>query len=260
MTDNVAVEVDNVSKVFSIEVKEVSLRENVSQSLRNVWEQDDPPGTSKSFYALRNINFTINKGESVAFVGRNGAGKSTLLRIIAKIMRPSTGIVRVYGQYVSLFGLGAGFIDEMIGRKNIYLNAAIHGMSPTEVTAVIKDIIDFADIGLFIDVPVKNYSTGMQARLAFSIAVHVLPEIVLLDEVLTVGDMAFQEKCQKRILRLRDEGRTILFVSHSALAVRTVCERAIWLEQGRIVMDGAVIDVLDAYQQSLNAAQSGSSG
>jgi lipopolysaccharide transport system ATP-binding protein len=245
----IALEVKNVSKVFTLrQVRETSFRQHLRQMMQGVFHQPSSTWTQPQFHALRQVSFTLEQGEAVGLVGRNGAGKSTLLRIISNIMRPTAGTARVHGSYVSLLGIGTGFIQEMTGRKNIYLNAAIFGKSPAEVDLLLDDILAFADIGAFIDVPVKDYSSGMQARLAFSIVIHLLTDIILLDEVLTVGDTAFQDKCLKRILSLKQEGRTLLFVSHSLAAVRLLCERTIWLHGGTLMLDGATEHVLQAYQ------------
>lgn len=247
------IHVDNISKVFHLAPRQISMRHEARHVLAR-WLRSAPPqpAVDNTFYALRDVSFTVSQGESVALVGRNGSGKTTLLRIMTRIMRPTTGRVTVSGRYTALIGLGAGFIPTMTGRENIYLNAAIHGLKPAQTDSIIKDIIAFADLGAFIDMPVKDYSSGMGARLGFSVAVHILPEIIFLDEVLAVGDATFQDKCIERILSMRDEGRTIVFVSHSPSAVRLVCKRAIWLDNGSIIMDGKVDEVLNAYQRKYN--------
>jgi ABC-type polysaccharide/polyol phosphate transport system ATPase subunit len=244
-----ALEVKNVSKVFTLhQTREISIRQHLAQMVKNI-VQPESAWTQPQFYALRQVSFAMEQGETVGLIGRNGAGKSTLIRIIANIMRPTVGTVTVNGSYVSLLGIGTGFIQDLTGRKNIYLNAAIFGKSPAEVDNLLDEIIAFADIGRFIDVPVKDYSSGMQARLAFSIVIHLLTDIILLDEVLAVGDTAFQEKCVERILNLKREGRTLLFVSHSLSSIRMLCERTLWLHGGTLVMDGATDEVLQAYRE-----------
>lgn len=247
---SIAIEVKNISKVFTLRhQQEMSLRQHFTQMLKQTLKTSQPLSTSQQFSALQNVNFTVEQGESVAIMGRNGAGKSTLMRIISNIMRPTTGHVDIQGSYTSLLGIGTGFINNMTGRKNIYLNAAIFGKSPAEVDVLMDEIVAFADIGAFIDVPVKDYSSGMQARLAFSVVIHLLTDIVLLDEVLSVGDTAFQEKCIQRMLNLKQEGRTFLFVSHSSSAIGMLCERTIWLDNGVMMMDGDTDEVLEAYRQ-----------
>jgi ABC-type polysaccharide/polyol phosphate transport system ATPase subunit len=201
----------------------------------------------RTFYALKDIHFNVRKGESVGIIGRNGSGKTTLLRLLSGITRPTEGKIEIDGRFAALIALSAGFNYEMTGRRNIYLNAAIQGVPPHETRHLEQAIIDFAELGAFIDQPVKVYSSGMIARLGFSIAVHILPDIVLLDEVLAVGDEAFAKKCSERIMRLRDEGRTLVMVTHSAEAVEKLCSRAIWLHQGVIQIDGAPDVVLKAY-------------
>jgi len=197
--------------------------------------------------ALREVSFTIAPGETVGFIGPNGAGKSTLLKLIARILEPDTGTVTVNGRVGALLELGAGFHPDLTGRENIYLNASIMGLSRRDVGLRLDEIIAFAELERFIDVPVKHYSSGMYVRLGFAVAVHTEPEILLVDEVLAVGDAGFQRKCLERIDRLRQEGVTLIFVSHSSEAVRSTCSRAIWLDSGRLVADGAVESVVQQY-------------
>ncbi len=242
------IRVEHISKMFMLHHRQISLRHEAKAALLSLLRRGKTT-TPPPFYALQKVSFNIHAGESVALMGRNGSGKTTLLRVMTRIMRPTTGHVTVQGRFTALIGLGAGFIPTMSGRENIYLNAAIHGVPPKETDKIIDDIIAFADIGKFIDSPVKDYSSGMNSRLGFSVAVHILPEIIFLDEVLAVGDMAFQQKCIQRILKMKSEGKTIVFVSHAPEAVRLVCERAIWLDEGRLVMDAPVEEVLTAYQQ-----------
>ncbi len=248
------IRVENVTKVFSRQRKQISLRHEAGAALRQLLRRSGAASQHEPFYALRDISFEVDAGESVALIGRNGSGKSTLLRVMARIMRPTSGRVTVEGRFTALIGLGAGFIPTMTGRENVYLNAAIHGVPPQETDAIIEDIIAFADLGDFMDSPVKDYSSGMNARLGFSVAVHILPEIIFLDEVLAVGDASFQNKCIQRIQTMKEEGKTIIFVSHSANAVRTLCERALWLDRGRLRMDDSAESVLTAYEESYGKA------
>lgn len=247
---NPIIRVESVSKVFARQHKQISLRHEAGAALRQLLRRAGTAPQQEPFYALRDVSFEICAGESVALIGRNGSGKSTLLRVMARIMRPTSGRVTVEGRFTALIGLGAGFIPTMTGRENVYLNAAIHGVPPQETDAIIEDIIAFADIGDFIDSPVKDYSSGMNSRLGFSVAVHILPEIIFLDEVLAVGDAIFQEKCVQRIMQMKQEGKTIIFVSHSAQAVRNLCERALWLDRGILRMDDTAENVLAAYEKS----------
>jgi lipopolysaccharide transport system ATP-binding protein len=199
------------------------------------------------FWALRDVSFRIEAGETVGLVGSNGAGKSTALKLISRIIRPNTGSVHVRGRVSALLELGAGFHPELSGRDNIFLNGTVMGMSRRTIEYKLDEIIEFADIGEFIDVPVKDYSSGMQARLGFAVAVHLDPQIVLVDEALSVGDQSFQQKCNERMLEMRRAGITMLYVSHSLDSVEQVCRRAIWLDRGRVRMDDASFKVASAY-------------
>ena len=245
------VEVIEVSKRFSIRAREISLRHEAGSQLKGLLRSQKRMH-DEDFFALRDVSFSISKGESVGIVGRNGAGKTTLLRILSGIVRPTSGRVIVRGSYVSLIGIGAGFIESMSGRKNIYLNAAIYGQMPGQIEEKVDDIIAFADVGKYIDMPIKDYSSGMRARLGFSIAVHILPEIVFLDEVLSVGDLAFQHKSKARLLELLSQDKTVVFVSHANSSIVEVCQRAIWLHDGAIRMDGDSKAVVSEYTDFMN--------
>ena len=209
-----------------------SLRHEAGTVLKRMLGIASPHVSSEPFYALRNVNMDVHQGEAVALIGRNGSGKTTLLRVLSGITQPTSGTVEVRGRFASLISLSAGFSPEMTGRENIYLNAAIQGMPPAKVAPYVEDIIQFADIGQFIDLPVKRYSSGMYARLGFSIAIHIVPDIILVDEILAVGDAAFQAKCAERIQQFRREGRTFVIVTHSPATVLSLCDRAIWLHNG----------------------------
>lgn len=245
--------VEKVSKRFRLQPKQISLRHEAISVMKHWGQKQKVLDGEDSFYALKDVTFSINRGEAVAIVGRNGAGKSTLLRIISRIMRPTSGICWVKGRYVALFGLGAGFIPTMTGRDNILLNAAMHGISPREIEQQIDAIIDFSELGTSIERPVKDYSSGMNARLGFSIAIHILPDIIFLDEVLAVGDAAFQRKCMQRIMQFKKEKKTILYVSHSEQSIKRLCERAIWLDEGKLIMDGPTSEVFRAYNARFSA-------
>ncbi|MEM3433519.1 MAG: ABC transporter ATP-binding protein, partial [Candidatus Methanomethyliaceae archaeon] len=201
----------------------------------------------EEFWALRDISFTVEHGETVGIIGPNGAGKSTVLKLVARIIEPTSGRITVSGRIGALLELGAGFHPDLTGRENIYLNGSILGLSRAEIRRRLDDIIGFAELERFIDVPVKHYSSGMYVRLGFSVAVHTDPEILLVDEVLAVGDQAFQRKCLERIDELRRQGVTVLFVSHSADMVRSLCNRALWLHEGRLVADDAAEAVVRRY-------------
>ncbi len=199
------------------------------------------------FWALKNIDFKIAQGETVAIIGPNGAGKSTLLKIISRITAPTKGVVRIRGRVGSLLEIGTGFHPDLTGRDNVYLNGAILGMSRCEVKAKFDDIVSFAGIEKFIDTPVKRYSSGMFVRLAFSVAAFLEPEILIVDEVLSVGDQQFQNKCLDRINDIIKDGRTLIFVSHGAETVTKICKRAVYLKQGQVVYDGDTISAIEEY-------------
>lgn len=198
---------------------------------------------------LKNINLNIEKGESVALIGVNGSGKSTLLKLMTKIIYPTKGNIEINGKLTSLLELGAGFHQDFSGRENIYFNASIFGLSKNEINKRIDDIIKFSELEEFIDNPVRTYSSGMYMRLAFSVAINVDADILLIDEILAVGDQHFQDKCLNKMLELKKQGKTMVFVSHSANSVRFLCDRAVWLSNGNIRMDGKTDDVLKEYSK-----------
>lgn len=249
--------VRNVSKIYPAQSSRVMLRQEamglLRRTFRNIVSEGalsvrDAPARVRGFQALKNINFDVNAGEGIALVGRNGSGKTTMIRLLANIMRPTMGTIEVHGRYAALIGLGSGFINDMTGRENVYLNAAIYGVPPRETDEIIDEIIEFADIGQFIDRRINEYSSGMKARLGFSVASHILPDIVMVDEALAVGDAAFREKCHEKISALLAENRTLVLVSHNAADVRRLCQRAIWLHDGKIQMQGSTKDVLKEYE------------
>jgi lipopolysaccharide transport system ATP-binding protein len=207
-------------------------------------------GTENSddiLWALKDVSFQINRGEVVGIIGRNGAGKSTLLKILSQITEPSEGYADMYGRVGSLLEVGTGFHPELTGRENVYLNGAILGMSRAEIERKFDEIVAFAEVKRFIDTPVKHYSSGMCVRLAFAVAAHLEPEILIIDEVLAVGDASFQKKCLGKMEGVAREGRTVLFVSHNMLAVQNLCSRVIWLHDGKIIQDGKPADVVSSY-------------
>lgn len=208
-------------------------------------------GKNDYFWALQDINFEVKRGEILAIIGKNGAGKSTLLKILSRVTSPSQGIIKANGRIASLLEVGTGFHGEMTGRENIYLNGAILGMTKKEITSKIDEIIDFSGVERYIDTPVKRYSSGMYVRLAFAVAAHLESEILIVDEVLAVGDADFQKKCLGKMSDIsKIGGRTVLFVSHNMSAVKSLCTRGIVMEKGKIKFDGGVSDALTTYQKS----------
>jgi lipopolysaccharide transport system ATP-binding protein len=210
---------------------------------------------SDRFFALKDVSFEVAHGESVGLIGRNGAGKSTLLKILSRITRPSWGRITVYEHVNSLLEVGTGFNVELSGRDNIYLNGSFLGMKVSEIRRKFDEIVAFSEVEQFIDTPVKYYSSGMYVRLAFSVAVHLEPQTLLLDEILAVGDVSFQQKSRDKMKQLLHSGATIIFVSHNLRAVRDVCDRAIWLEKGSIRMDGCTEDVARSFEELMEKPQ-----
>jgi lipopolysaccharide transport system ATP-binding protein len=271
-TDDFVVVAEGLSKVYRIGLKEQAhdtlaraaidfIRSPLMnyRKYRSLYQFDDVTVDESSgstappadiIWALRDASFKIKQGEVVGFIGRNGAGKSTLLKILTKITPPTKGRVEISGRVSSLLEVGTGFHQELTGRENIYLNGTILGMSKREVERKFDEIVDFSGVERFIDTPVKRYSSGMAVRLAFAVAAHLEPEILIVDEVLAVGDAAFQKKCISKMQDVHKQGRTVLFVSHNMAAVNMLCSRAIHLEGGRIVNDGPTHDVVSAYLSS----------
>jgi ABC-type polysaccharide/polyol phosphate transport system ATPase subunit len=206
----------------------------------------------REFYALKNIDFSVNRGEIFGILGRNGAGKSTLLKVVSRVLIPIEGRVWINGNISPLLQLGAGFHPELTGRENIFLNATLLGHPRSEVEDKLDEIISFAEIGDFIEAPLRTYSSGMQARLGFSVATAWKPDILILDEVLSVGDVAFRQKCYDRMINYRNSGATVLMVSHSIDQVRELCERAMWLDHGEIQLIGPADGVCDSYGKALS--------
>lgn len=233
----------NVSKRFQLQEGR-TLREFVPAFFRG-------RGWSEPFYALRDVTFTMDRGETVGIIGRNGSGKSTILKLMAGVTAPTHGEVRVAGRVAPLIELGAGFHPDLTGRENVRLNACLLGMSARDVDETFESIVDFAELWEFIDTPVKRYSSGMYVRLGFAVAVHSNPEILLVDEVLSVGDAFFQDKCLARMHEFQRRGTTIVIVSHSLDLITDFCERAIWLEHGRMMAQGATNDIVQRYFQTV---------
>ncbi|MCI9016661.1 MAG: ABC transporter ATP-binding protein [Clostridia bacterium] len=233
------IEVDGVTKRFNIYYdKANTIKEKLLFFKRNKKEKHT---------VLENINLNIKKGEVVALIGTNGSGKSTLLKLMTKIIYPNEGKIITKGKLTSLLELGAGFHPDFSGRENIYFNASIFGLTRREIDERINQIIEFSELGEFIDNPVRTYSSGMYMRLAFSVAINVNAEILLIDEILSVGDQHFQDKCFEKMKSLKEEGKTMVFVTHSMYSVKQLCTRAIWLYNGHIKMDGNTEEVVEAY-------------
>lgn len=234
-----AIEVRNMSKKFKLEYDRAhSLKEKLL-----FWNR----GSVEYHNVLNNINLDIKKGETVALIGTNGSGKSTLLKLMTKIIFPNSGTVKTQGKLTSLLELGAGFHIDFTGRENIYFNASIFGLTRKQIDEKIDEIIEFSELHDFIDNPVRTYSSGMYMRLAFSVAINVQADILLIDEILAVGDQHFQEKCFNKLKELKKEGKTIVIVTHSMNQVKQFCDRAVWLYKGEVKMDGKVDDVLEEY-------------
>ena len=242
--ENCVLEVHDVTMKFSrYDVGVDSLKELIVRAFKGDLRRE-------KFVCLKHVSFTINRGEAVAVIGRNGVGKSTLLKIVSGILKPTSGWARTYGRISPLLKLGAGFDGNATGMENIYLNTAIMGYTKKEIDAKIDEIIEFSELGDFIYSPVKTYSSGMMARLGFSIAISMESEIMLIDEILAVGDMAFQQKCYDKLSQLRAKGLTFLIVSHSS-AVKKLCDRAIWIERGHVVEDGPAAETFEHYSQAM---------
>ena len=231
-----------------------SLQDWVRSRVRS--SNQDLHSRTEDFWALQNVSFEVQSGEVLGIIGRNGAGKSTLLKILSRITEPTQGRIRLRGRVSSLLEVGTGFHPELTGRENIFLNGAMMGMKKKEIAARFDEIVAFAEIDPFLDTPVKRYSSGMYVRLAFAVAAHLEPEILIVDEVLAVGDAEFQKKCLGRIGKVAKNGRTVLFVSHNLSAVRSLCTRAILLQNGSIRGDGPVEDVLGTYTHAFGETKS----
>jgi len=234
-----AIEVRNMSKQFKVDYDKA----NTLKDKMLFWKKSHV----EVHQVLKNINMNVRKGETVALIGTNGSGKSTLLKLMTKIIFPNKGTIETNGKLTSLLELGAGFHPDFTGRENIYFNASIFGLTRKEIDARIQDIIDFSELGEFIDHPVRTYSSGMYMRLAFSVAINVDAEILLIDEILAVGDQHFQEKCYRKLKELKDSDKTIVIVTHSLDVVKELCDRAVWIYKGELRLDGDPIYVIDEY-------------
>ena len=259
----VAIRVENLSKQYRIGQRKVyrTLRDTLTDAIfapfrrlpslfGNSQSAIRNPQSDDTIWALKDVSFEIKRGDIVGIIGRNGSGKSTLLKILSGITEPTEGTAEIHGRVGSLLEVGTGFHAELTGRENIYLNAAILGMKKAEIARKFDEIVAFAEVEKFIDTPVKHYSSGMHVRLAFAVAAHLEPEILLVDEVLAVGDIAFQKKCLGKMENVAKEGRTVLFVSHNTAALRQLCQTGILLHSGAVRSRGAILDCLDEYLQN----------
>jgi lipopolysaccharide transport system ATP-binding protein len=258
MSDTV-IKVENLGKKYVIfhqnKDKYSTLRETIIKGFKSIpkkWMQPDKfknkDSSREDFWAIKDISFKVEQGDRVGIIGRNGAGKSTLLKILSRITEPTNGRISISGRVASLLEVGTGFHPELTGRENIFLNGAVLGMSKVEIKRKFDEIVAFAEVEQFLDTPVKRYSSGMYVRLAFAVAAHLEPEILVVDEVLAVGDLQFQKKCLGKMGQVAKEGRTVLFVSHNMAAINTLCSRAILLDQGNIICTGKIDECIAAYE------------
>jgi ABC-type polysaccharide/polyol phosphate transport system ATPase subunit len=236
---------EGVSKYFNRHGGRMLLRDRLTHLLR--------PLPRERFYALRDVSFSLNPGESLAIIGANGAGKSTMLNLATRLCFPSEGAIHIRGRVAALLDLGAGFHGDLTGAENLRINAALLGLTRDQVRKRFDSIVDFSGIGEFIEEPLRTYSSGMRLRLAFSVAINVDPDVLIIDEILGVGDQAFFAKCFERILRFRRDGKTLLCVSHSLDAMEQLCDLGLWLDHGRVIETGPVRQVVRAYQESATA-------
>lgn len=257
ISDEVMLKVENVSKIYRLgEIGSTTLRDELQRLVAKIRHKPDPTkkvgakdyNKGEKFKALDNVSFEVKKGERIGIIGHNGAGKSTLLKLISRVTGPTSGRIYMNGRVASMLEVGTGFHPELTGRENIYMNGAILGMTKKEIDAKMEDIIEFSEVRQFIDTPVKRYSSGMYVKLAFSVAAHLDSEIMIMDEVLAVGDMSFQNKCLEKMKQVSEKDeRTILYVSHNMATIRKLCDRVIVLDSGKIVYDGSVDVGIDLY-------------
>lgn len=243
------IEFDHVSKGYRLGASRTSLRETVPHLARKLFSRNGAHADNQIFWALDDVSFNVEQGEVLGIIGHNGAGKSTILKLLSKVTYPDSGNIKTKGRMAALIELGAGFHPDLSGRENVYLNGSILGLKRHEIDAQFDNIVEFAGLEKFIDTPIKRYSSGMYVRLAFAVAAHVRADILLVDEVLSVGDMAFQQKSLAKMNELRDSGATIIFISHNLAAVQSFCDRVLLLHSGRIAASGSFPDVLQTYKQ-----------
>jgi len=260
-----SIKVEGLGKAYTLKHKSagkkyVALRDVIAEGARGLGHRlmgrrsEAAAQTDETFWALRDVSFTLGEGERLGTIGHNGAGKSTLLKVLSRITEPTEGRIRLRGRLASLLEVGTGFHPELTGRENIYLNGAILGMHRAEIRSRFDEIVAFAEVERFLDTPVKRYSSGMYVRLAFAVAAHLEPEILLVDEVLAVGDASFQKKCLSKMSSVAQSGRTIVFVSHNLVAVQSLCDRVLWLDHGKVVADGKPEDLVPRYLNQHNEA------
>ena len=258
---DIAIRVQDLGKKYKIDVarqRHDTLRDEITEGLRSLFRSNghnsSPSrthlGTSSTFWALKDVSFEVKKGDVLGIIGRNGAGKSTLLKILSRITEPTEGRAEIHGRIGSLLEVGTGFHSELTGRENVYLNGAILGMKKAEIDKKFDEIVAFAEVEKFIDTPVKRYSSGMHVRLAFAVAAHLEPEVLIIDEVLAVGDLNFQNKCIGKIGDVARGGRTVLFVSHNMGAIANLCTTGMWLDKGQLILQDDVKSIISAYVKS----------
>lgn len=251
------IHVEGIGKRYRVGEREryYALRDVLARAFTAPFQRNGKRRAADHIWALRDVSLDIRQGEVVGLIGRNGSGKTTLLKILSRITRPTTGYAEVHGRVGSLLEVGTGFHPELTGRENVFLSGAVLGMRKSEIDRKFDEIVSFAGVERFIDTPLKHFSTGMQMRLAFAVAAHLEPEILLVDEVLAVGDLEFQKKCLGKMEEVSKGGRTIVFVSHQLNQIRRLCERAIWLDAGQIHKSGPTMLVLGEYESALSSAQ-----
>jgi lipopolysaccharide transport system ATP-binding protein len=253
---HIAIRVENISKQYRIGAtlqRYTTLRDRIVANLKGLFRRSGRASSGlETIWALREVSFEVQQGEVLGIIGRNGAGKSTLLKILSRITEPTAGYAEIRGRVASLLEVGTGFHPELSGRENIYLNAAILGMRKVEIDRKLDAIIDFSGVETFLDTPIKHYSSGMSVRLAFAVAAHLDPEILLVDEVLAVGDAAFQQKCLGKMEDVAKEGRTVLFISHNMATIERLCQRGIVLEGGKVQFAGTQTEAVSRYLTGLS--------
>lgn len=251
MSSSIAIRVENLGKRYRIghlRKRHDTLRDLIASAFRRGDRR--PSATEDTIWALKDVSFEVNQGEVIGIIGRNGAGKSTLLKILSRITDPTEGFAEIHGRCSSLLEVGTGFHPELTGRENIYLNGSILGMKRAEIAGKFDEIVAFAEVEKFMDTPVKHYSSGMYVRLAFAVAAHLQPDILLVDEVLAVGDITFRKKCLGKMQDISHGGRTVLFISHDMGAIRGLCQNAFWIDKGKIRLAGHACDVVGEYEQT----------